>query len=172
MRSYVHAAGLVLALTPSLALAHAGLEIAEASQNSSYKAIIKIGHGCEGTATHTVRVDVPEGVIAAKPMPKAGWTLDVVRGAYAKSYDYYGTPMTEGVQEIVWSGGELPDAFYDEFVFRAKVTDLPVGTAIPVPVVQECGPDVSERWIEVPEAGKVADDYEFPAPTLTIIQGE
>ena len=27
------------------------------------------------------------------------------QGKYGKSYDYYGTPVTEGVKEVVWSGG-------------------------------------------------------------------
>ena len=27
----------------------------------------------------------------------------------------------------------------------------------------------TERWIEIPEAGKSADDYESPAPGLTIL---
>ena len=169
-RALLSAAAVVL--FAGTAAAHVTLEVDQTPADSFVKFVLRVPHGCDGKATTAVRVQVPEGIINAKPMPKAGWTLDVVRGTYAKSYDYYGTPMTEGVQEIVWSGGELPDAFYDEFVFRAKVTDFPVGTAIPVPVVQECGPDTSERWIEVPEAGKVADDYEFPAPMLTIIQGE
>jgi uncharacterized protein YcnI len=36
-----------------------------------------------------VRVQIPEGGIAAKPMPKPSWTLDKVKGAYAKPYDYF-----------------------------------------------------------------------------------
>ena len=54
--------------------------------------------------------------------PKAGWTLEKIRGAYAKSYDYYGTPTSEGVKEIVWSGGNLGDDEYDEFVLRVYLT--------------------------------------------------
>jgi uncharacterized protein YcnI len=165
-------AAAVLSLAAGTAAAHVTLEVDETPANSFVKFVLRVPHGCGGKATTTVRVQVPEGIINVKPMPKAGWTLEAVRGAYAKSYDYYGTTMTEGVREIVWSGGELPDAFYDEFVFRAKVTDFPVGTAIAVPVVQECGSELAERWIEVPEAGKSADDYAFPAPMLTIIEGE
>lgn len=161
----------VLCLAAGSAGAHVTLEVSEAPANSFVKFVLRVPHGCGGQPTTAIRVQVPEGVINAKPMPKPGWTLDILRGPYAKSYDYYGTTLTEGVREIAWSGGELPDAWYDEFVFRAKVTDFPVGTSIAVPVVQVCG-ETSERWIEVPEAGKAADDYAFPAPTLTIVEGK
>ena len=114
-----------------------------------------------------VRVQTPEGLIVAKPMPKPGWQVELKEGDYAKSYDYYGTPVTKGVKEIAWTGGNLPDNFYDEFVFRVRVTGFEPGTRIHLPVVQECG-SAAERWIEIPEAGKSEDDYEHPAPGFTV----
>ncbi len=95
------------------ALAHATLEQSEAKVGSSYKAVLRVPHGCEGKPTTTVRIQVPEGVIGVKPQPKPGWTLATTRGKYAKAYDFYGHQLTEGVKEIVWSGGSLPDDFYD-----------------------------------------------------------
>ena len=111
-------AGAVCGLSAGSAFAHATLEQGEAALGPTYKAVFRVPHGCEGKPTIVVRVQIPEGVIAVKPMPKAGWKLEKVRGAYAKSYDYHGTPTTEGVKEIVWSGGSLPDDEYDEFVLR------------------------------------------------------
>jgi len=150
------------------AQAHVTLEQEEATPDSSYKAVLRVPHGCEGAATNAVRVQIPEGLIMAKPMPKADWQIELKEGAFAKTYDYYGTPVTKGVQEIAWTGGNLPDNFYDEFVFRVRVTGFMPGTKIHLPVVQECGSAV-ERWIEIPEAGKSEDDYEYPAPGFTII---
>lgn len=83
------------------ALAHVTLEVAEAPVGSTYKAVFRVPHGCENKPTNVVRVQIPEGVIAVKPQPKAGWELEKTRGAYASSYDYYGTPTTEGVKEII-----------------------------------------------------------------------
>jgi uncharacterized protein YcnI len=37
-------------------------------------------------------------------------------------------------------------------------------------VVQECAAGV-HRWIEIPAAGESADDYEEPAPSVTIVEG-
>lgn len=106
------------------------------------------------------------GVIAVKPMPKPGWTLEVVKGKYAKTYSFYhGAQLSEGAKEIVWSGGRLPDEFYDEFVFAGFLSiDLKPGTVLHFAVVQECEQGV-ERWIEIPVKGHA----EKPAPGVTLL---
>lgn len=161
----------VLALGTSTAFAHVSLQLKEAPVGGSYRAILQVPHGCEGKATNVLRVQVPEGVIAVKPQPKAGWTLEKVKGAYAKSYDYYGTPTSEGVKEIVWSGGSLGDDEYDEFVLRVYLTkDLKAGETLYFPVVQECADGLAERWIEIPAAGQSGDDLELPAPGVKLLE--
>jgi uncharacterized protein YcnI len=52
----------------------------------------------------------------------------------------------------------------------ARLTDFPVGTIVYFPVMQECAGGAVERWIEIPAPGK-SDDYETPAPGLTISAG-
>lgn len=170
MNKLILAAGaLFLAAAP--AFAHVSLEKDEAPVGSTYKAVLRVPHGCEGLATNVVRVRIPEGVIAVKPMPKPGWTLEKIKGKYAKTYDYYGTPTGEGVQEIVWKGGNLGDDEYDEFVLRGYITpDLGVGSTLYFPVVQECGADKAERWIEIPAEGQTSDDLELPAPAVKLIE--
>jgi len=163
--------GLLTLASMGGALAHVTLQTEEAPANSTYKAVLRLPHGCEGKPTVAIRVKIPEGVIVAKPMPKPGWQLATKKGKYASSYDYYGTPVTEGVTEIAWTGGSLPDEWYDEFVFRARLTDFPIGTTVYFPVVQECAGGAVERWIEIPAPGKSDDGYETPAPGLKISAG-
>ena len=160
------AAAFLAAGTLSVA-AHATLETREAPAGSTYKAVLRVPHGCDGKATLKVRIQIPEGFYNVKPMPKADWTLETVKGAYAKAYDNHGTQLTEGVREIVWTGN-LPDAFYDEFVFRGTIDKaIPEGTVIYFPTVQECD-GAAERWIEIPAEGQKPDDLEGPAPALTV----
>jgi uncharacterized protein YcnI len=149
------------------AFSHVTLEVQEAPGKSTYKAVARVPHGCEGAATLKVRVQVPQGVMNVKPMPKAGWTLETVKGKYDKAYGDHGNPITEGVREIVWTG-KLLDEHYDEFVFRGQLPDRPAGEMLYFPVVQECEGGKFERWIEIPAAGKKADDYKFPAPGLKL----
>ena len=101
-----------------------------------------------------------------KPMPKPGWKLDVVRGKYQQPMSVRGTKVTEGVTEVDWSGGNLPDAYYDEFVITGYIADeAQAGQTMYFRVVQECEKGV-HRWIEIPAAGQ---DYPEPAPGLTLL---
>lgn len=169
-RAFIRAALAVasLALAATQAHGHVTLETGKASIGSTYKAVLRVPHGCEGSPTLKVRVQLPEGVIGVKPMPKADWTLETAKGDYAGSYSLWGEPLTSGVREIVWSG-KLLDEHYDEFVFRGYLSDaLPPDTVLYFPVVQECEQGV-ERWIEIPAEGKSADDYDYPAPGLILL---
>ena len=89
-------------------------------------------------------------------------------GPYSTAHEVHGRTVTEGVREIIWSG-ELPAAFYDEFVFRARVTEqVPAGEMLYIPVVQECA-NGAERWIEIPTAGQDPDELEGPAPGVMVV---
>ena len=158
------------ALVASPAGAHVYLEGKQATVGASYKAVFAVPHGCSGSPTVKIRVQIPEGVIAVKPMPKAGWNVDVVEGQYAQAYDYHGNKLTSGVKEVVWSGGKLPDHNYDEFVVSGFLTDnLKPNTTLYFPVVQECEKGVS-RWIEIPAEGAAhSREDKSPAPGVKLL---
>lgn len=160
------AAGFLALAAP--ASAHVSFETPEAAQNSTYKAVLRLPHGCAGEPTLKVSVRIPAGIIAIKPMPKAGWKLETVKSVYPAPYQLYGKPVTEGVGEIVWSGGSLADDHYDEFVFQARITDaVEAGSALPFPVVQTCASG-TEVWTEIAAPGQDPHKLEKPAPTLKI----
>ncbi|HMR33919.1 MAG TPA: YcnI family protein [Geminicoccaceae bacterium] len=171
MRMPIGRAAAIAALSFLLSLsasAHVTLETQRAAAGSTYKAVLRVGHGCGSSPTTAIRVRIPDGMIAVKPMPKPGWSLATKVEPYAQPVKYYETTLTEGVTEIAWTGGSLPDAWYDEFVFRGRLPDAAVGTKVWFPVVQECADGVT-RWIEIPAAGRTADDYEHPAAMLEIV---
>ncbi len=89
---------------------------------SYYKAVFAVPHGCAGSPTVRLRVQIPEGVIGIKPMPRPGWTVETVKGKYAAEYDFHGSKLSEGVKEAVWSGGKLADDNFDEFIFSSYLT--------------------------------------------------
>jgi uncharacterized protein YcnI len=160
----------LVAVSSSFAFAHVELEIESAPIDSFYKAVLTVPHGCEGSPTVKLRVQIPEGVIAVKPMPKPGWQLEIVKGKYENTYDFFGTKLTEGVKEISWSG-KLPDDYYDEFVFLGKLTDSLKPGMLYFPTVQECEKG-TERWIEIPAEGKDPESYEHPAPGVKLLPAE
>lgn len=165
-RSAVVATVLAMAAAPA-AFAHVTLETRQAPAGSSYKAVLKVPHGCEGSPTVRIRVQIPDGVIGVKPQPKPGWEVAIVKGRLAHPVqDSHGNMVTEGVREVIWSGGRLPDEHYDEFALNLKLPNAP-DTTLYFPTVQDCEKGVS-RWIEIPEEGRSAADYSKPAPALRL----
>ena len=169
VRHSISVIALAILFAPS-AGAHVFLENRQAAVGASYKAVFGVPHGCAGSATTKIRVQIPEGVIAVKPMPKAGWTVEAVKGKYAASYDYHGKKFSEGVKEVVWSGGRLADDNYDEFVISTFLTPgLKPNTNLYFPVVQECEQGVS-RWIDIPAQGAGhSHDDKSPAPGVKLM---
>ncbi len=168
MKAILLAAIATIAAWP--AAAHVTLEKREATVGSYYKAVFAVPHGCAGSATIKVRVQIPEGVIGIKPMPKPGWTLEMVKGKYAAEYELHGSKISEGVKEVVWSGGKLADDNYDEFVFATYLTGkLKPNTTLYFPVVQECEQGVA-RWIDIPAPGAGhSHDDKAPAPGVKLM---
>ena len=164
-----HCLILMAALAASPAAAHVTLETKQATIGASYKAVFTVPHGCAGSPTVKIRVQIPEGVLAVKPMPKAGWSVDVVEGKYANEYDYHGNKLSSGVKEVMWSGGKLLDKNYDEFIMHTVLTNsLKPNTTLYFPVDQECETGVS-RWIEIPAEGEGrSQESKSPAPGVKL----
>lgn len=166
----VLAALAILIALPASLRAHVVLEQRQAAVGAPYKAVLKVTHGCAGSATTSVTVSIPDGVIGVKPMPKPGWRLETTRGPYDRTYDFYhGTKLSEGVRQITWSGGRLEDAHYDEFVLSGVIADtLQAGATIYFPVVQTCETGV-HRWVQRPDPADPARHLDEPAPALSLI---
>jgi periplasmic copper chaperone A len=161
---------LAMTFATSSANAHITLETHEATIGSSYKAVFAVPHGCAGSATVKIRVQIPEGVVGVKPMPKAGWNVETVEGKYATEYDFHGGKLSQGVREVDWSGGKLPDSNYDEFVLIGFLTDnLKPNSMLYFPTVQECEQGVS-RWIDIPADGSTGHAHDkSPAPGVKLM---
>ena len=135
-------------VTVPFAVAHVVLEQPRASAGGYYKAVFQVSHGCSGSATNRLTVQVPDGVSGIKPMPKPGWSLSI-----------------QGGTEVTWTGGVLADAHYDEFVMLTRLPAKP--GKVYFKVLQECEKG-RQDWVQVPELDKPARDTRFPAPVLVI----
>jgi uncharacterized protein YcnI len=153
-----------LAALASPAFAHISLETPGAAIGSAYKAVLRVPHGCDGNPTTAITLKVPEGLVSAKPMPKAGWSLAIKSGDYARSYTLHGSTVTAGAIEISWSGGNLPDTQYDEFVVRGTLArSLVPGETLYFPVIQTCTTG-EEDWIDTS-----GSEDGTPAPALKLL---
>jgi uncharacterized protein YcnI/copper(I)-binding protein len=143
----------------------------KAAEEGTILATLQVPHGCDGKATTEVQVRLPEGFVFAKPQPKAGWELEVIKGDYQKTYDNHGEAAKSGVIEVRWKNGNLSDDFYDAFVIRGKVSGVSAGRSLAFPVIQRCG-DAVEKWDEVAVEGGDVHSLKNPAPTLTVVAAE
>ena len=160
---------LILAGTATAAQAHITFEQPQAPAGSNVKAVLRVGHGCEGSATHTLRVSIPAGFRGAKPMPKAGWSLDVRRAALEQPYESHGRRISDDVVEITWKATSrevwLADAHYDEFVLRGETPAKPGPLWFKVQQVCERG---EWNWAELPTSGTSTQGLRSPAVLLDV----
>ena len=172
MRIRFDIAATVCLLAASPAGAHVLLDQGgQAVVGGNYRAVFIVPHGCAGSSTIRLRVQIPEGVILTRTEPKAGWTVDETKGKYAAEYAYRGAKVSEGIKEVAWSGSKVPDKTREEFVVDTFLTEgLRPDTSLFFPVVQECEQGTS-RWIEIPPDGALhSHELKRQAPGVRLMQ--
>lgn len=127
----------------------------------------RLPHGCDGEPVDALSVQLPDGIVGAKPEAMPGWTISTKM--VQAEYELYGTSYTERVGTIRWEGGPVPDnQFLD---FRVNATFQLEPGEYPIPVVQACG-EASVGWTQVAAEGQDADELDTPAPILTVVEGD
>jgi uncharacterized protein YcnI len=166
------ATSLALAGTAS-AFAHVVLDEPAVLAGHSYRAVFRVGHGCDGAATTAIKVFMPPGFSGAKPMPKPGWVLAVKTQKLDKPYVNHGMQISEDVSEISWTAAGkdnvLPDAWYDEFVLRGSAP----AQAGPLWFrVQQTCDKITLDWSQIPAGGTSTQGLKAPAALLEVIPSE
>lgn len=158
-----------LALSALPVFSHVVLDQKSALAASPYKASFRVGHGCEGSATTGITVQIPAGFQGAKPYAKAGWVAAVQRAPLARPYDSQGKPVTQDVSVVSWTAASkdaaLPDAHFDEFTLRGKLPEA-VGP-LWFKVLQTCE-NGSIDWSEQPASGTSTKGLKTPAALLEV----
>lgn len=161
------------ALSSKSAFAHTTFINGTAEEDSTIVAALQVPHGCDGgLATTEVRIVLPEGFISAKPQPKPGWELEVIKGDYQKTYKNHGKDVKNGPVEIRWKGGNLPDDFYDTFNIQGKIANVEPGVMLPFKVKQLCGDKGTAAWDQIAATGQDPHSLENPAPVIRITAKE
>lgn len=156
-------------LTGALAAAgavRAHIVFAEPSAKTGayYVGSLRVSHGCAGSATVAIRVEMPAGVVIARPQPKPGWTLTIEKAPLATPIRNEGSEVRERVVAVTWTG-RLPNDQFDAFGLMVK---LP-GTVGPLyfPTVQRCETG-GNAWTMIPAAGQPWHSVKTPAPVLDV----
>lgn len=152
------------------ASAHVTLEPASAPAGSYQKLSFRVPHGCSGKPTTGITVQMPDGIVSAKPQAKPGWALSVDSKPLAKPVSTgHGATATEAVRAVSWKGGNLPNDQFEEFSLLVQVPEKP-GETLAFPVVQNCG-EAEMRWEQIALPGQNAHSLKAPAPLLLVADG-
>jgi uncharacterized protein YcnI len=158
-----------LAATALQAHAHIVLTEPQAVAGSYYKATLRVGHGCNGAATHGLVVQVPAGFEGAKPQPKVGWSITTRKAQLSKPYISHGKTVTDDVVELRWTAthkdNALPDEQFDEFAFMGRLPNQ--AGPLWVKVLQVCENSQND-WSDIPNQGTSTRGLKSPAALLDV----
>lgn len=165
IRHAARSCALVLALSPSIAAAHMVADPPEGPAGGYFKAAFRVTHGCQGTPTIAVTIGIPDGVLGARPQAKPGWTIEIKTRPVEPPVDLgHGFMIRETASEIIWRGGPLPNAHFDEFALTMRTPATP-GRTLYFPSIQTCEKS-SHEWVQVP--GNAAEHLHAPAPSVKL----
>jgi uncharacterized protein YcnI len=107
---------------------------------------------------------VPPEITSVAPQRGEGWTVDVLKRKADKPVMREGRPVTEVVDEIIWSGGSLPSQELGLFRFLAGVPNTP-GKVLYFKTIQTCA-EGEARWVDtVPETEETWRVWLKPMPS-------
>ena len=149
------------------AQAHVTLAEPSAPAGSYYVGFFRVSHGCSGSPTISIRIEIPPTITIARPQPKPGWTLTIekipsppVAGEEGEAHEH--------TSAITWTGRLDADQF-DQFGVMLKLPNSP-GTLF-FPTVQRCEAGQND-WTMQPAPGQDPHTLANPAPRLAVIPAE
>jgi uncharacterized protein len=153
----------VLAL-PAAASAHVTLQPEEAAVGSFTVLDVRVPNETEDANTTKVDVQFPPGFAEASYQPVPGWSVKVIKEKLAKPVQTDDGPVTEGVHEIIWSGGKIAPGEFMDFPLSVQIPDK-AGDALTFKALQTYDDGEVVRWIGAPES-------EHPAPQVMVTAEE
>lgn len=151
----------VAALTlPTSAGAHVTLQPEEAAAGSFTVLDVRVPNETEDADTTKVDVQFPPGFAEASYQPVPGWSVKVVKEKLAKPVQTDDGPVTEGVHEIIWSGGRIAPGQFTDFPLSVQIPGK-AGDALTFKALQTYDNGEVVRWIGTPES-------EHPAPQVMV----
>jgi len=180
MSRHTHARPLARAGAPLAALAYTALVAAPAgahvsgtpseSAAGSYTVLtMSVPHGCDGSPTTRVEIQVPESVLSVTPTRNPYYDLEAnIEKLDEPVADAHGNEVTERTASIVYTakGDPLPEGQRDTFELSFQVPDR-AGELLAFPTIQTCRQGET-GWVEVPSEGQDPDELESPAPAFEI----
>lgn len=158
----------IVALSAGAASAHVTVTPSTTAAGAYTVLTFSVGHGCEGSPTTRIAIQMPEAIPAVTPTINQGWSVRKVSEKLAEPIeDAHGNTITERISQVVYTAKEpLADGFRDSFELQVQVPDAE-GDTVTFPVIQTCQKGQTS-WIETAAEGQDEEELESPAPGFTI----
>jgi uncharacterized protein YcnI len=156
-------------VTGGSAAAHVGTSADEVGAGSTIALGLTVGHGCDGSPTTAVSVQIPEGVNNATPFAHAGWTIESEKATLSPpAVSAHGEEITERTSVITFTaadGNALPDGVRDTFTINFTAPDT-AGETLFFKTIQTCEAG-SNDWIA--EWDGTGAEPDSPAPSIAVV---
>lgn len=165
-------AGAVALVLGGAVAASAHVSIAEGPVEAGSYSILTFGvpHGCDGSATTEVAIQIPEGINAVTPTRNSLYTVEkVMEDLDTPITDSHGNEVTERVAQVVYTATTpLPDGQRDAFELSLQIPEDAADTTLYFPTVQTCEQGET-AWVQIPEDGQDGHDLDAPAPSVEVV---
>jgi uncharacterized protein YcnI len=168
------ALGVVAALAPGgSASAHVSIAEDEVAAGSAAILTFSFSHGCDGSPTTQIRIQMPESIPTVAPTINANWDAEKVMEALDTPIEgSHGEQITERVSEVVYTAKTpVADGFRDTFELSVSIPADAAGQTLYFATIQTCETGES-AWIEVPEEGQDPDELDSAAPSIAVVAAE
>ncbi len=158
----------IVALTAGVASAHVSMTPDTTAAGSYAVLTFSVPHGCEGSPTTKIAIQVPTAVQAVTPTVNPNWSVDKIAEKLAAPLkDEDGNEITERVAQVVYTAKTpLEDGYRDTLALSLQIPDE-AGQTLQFPVIQTCAKGET-AWNETPAKGQDPEELAHPAPSLTI----
>jgi periplasmic copper chaperone A len=167
MPSYILAAAVVatvLVLAP-VAGAHVTLQPPEAPAGGFTRFDVRVPTERDNASTTKVEVQFPPGFLFVSYEPVPGWNAELTMRKLDKPVEQFGEQVTEEVDTITFSGGEIGPGEFQDFGLSVAVPEGKPGSMLTFKAVQTYSNGEVVRWIGPP-------DSEEPAPQVELTAAE
>lgn len=150
--------------------AHAHITITPSTTAAGAYAVLEltVPHGCAGSSTTQVTIQMPDQVASVSPTRHALWEVDKTMETLDPPVtDSHGRQITERVASVTFrTDTPLPEGYRDVLALSLQLPDLE-GDTLVFPTIQTCEQGEA-AWIEVPADGQDGEDLELPAPAFVL----
>ncbi|KAG0192454.1 hypothetical protein DFQ28_009065 [Apophysomyces sp. BC1034] len=113
-----------IAILASTSQAHVGITPPTGKPGQSLNASFHVPHGCNGSATTSITVSVPDTVVTILPAQVTNWNLTVAYRPLDKPMQVAGQTINQTVSNFTWAGGNLPNDQFQDFPMQITLPQV------------------------------------------------